>query len=393
MQYAIKKNLRNLLATLTITAISAIVSLVILEIFLRIFHPLPLSPLEMHVFRLKSSEYYQKDAELRWRPRKSIYGRHDKAGSFSTTFRTNSEGFRDKEYELEKPKEICRIIAIGDSFTWGYGVNDHEIYTERLEEMLPKTEVINLGVTAYSLQQEILYFKREGLKYAPDIVILGFCLNDIYQPHHGDLEKRATIVTPINRQIVLPVQSITSKSRVINFKQYLYRKSTLFRFVMERINSNKALVKTLVSLGIKGSLKGFEALDINLMPALRDYPESLEKSWKETRLELLQLKQLTTDLGIRLIIVVIPSVQTIQHKSFEHAIVYSIFDQEDFDLDKPYRLLGNFAEKQSIEFVNPVNLFQKRTHEGSSLYLKRDMHFNAVGHDLLAQAIAEHILN
>ena len=378
----IKKTLRNLLKNSTLMIGSSIVSLLILELVTHIFYPLP--PLEMNEFRLSSSGYYQKDAELGWIPRKNIRGVHNRKGSFSTTFRTNSNGFRDKEYELEKPKDVTRIIVIGDSFTWGYGVNDDEIYTERLETMLPKTEVINLGVTAYGLQQEILHFKREGLKYAPDIVILGFCLNDIYR-NHEEIDQRIAIVNSNNNK-----REVTP---FVKFKQYLFHKSALYRFIIDRTNSNKALLKALVYLGIKDSLSGFEELDTNLMPALREYPKSLEESWKETKSELLHLKQLTSDLRIRLVVAIIPSVQTIQPKKFEHSIAYTVFDREDFDLDRPYRLLEVFAKEQLIELVNPVKRFQQMANKGSLLYLENDMHFNANGHDLFAQAIAEYLSN
>lgn len=138
---------------------------------------------------------------------------------------------------------------------------------------------------------------------------------------------------------------------------------------------------------------GFEELDINLMPALREFPRSLEESWETTKTELLQLRQLTSNLGIRLIIAVIPSVQTIQPKAFEHAITYSVFDKEDFDLGKPYRLLEEFANEYGIEVVNPIKWFKSEANKGNTLYLKRDMHFNAAGHSLFARSIADYLLN
>ena len=54
-----------------------------------------------------------------------------------------------------------------------YGVDDQESYPARLDAMLPDTDVVNLGVTAFGLPQEIRYFELEGRKYQPDVVVVG----------------------------------------------------------------------------------------------------------------------------------------------------------------------------------------------------------------------------
>ncbi len=174
-------------------------------------------------------------------------------------------------------------------------------------------------------------------------------------------------------------------------KEYIIQKSALCIFIRDRINTNKSLVKALVYMGIKKPLIRFDKLDINLAPALLKYPNSLMERWETTKSELLQLKRLTADLGIRLIIAVVPSVQSIQEKTFKHTIAFSVFDTKDFDLDKPYRLMKEFAANENIEAVIPVSDFRQMHKEGRMLYLKRDMHFNAAGHELFASAIADYL--
>jgi hypothetical protein len=173
--------------------------------------------------------------------------------------------------------------------------------------------------------------------------------------------------------------------------EYLIQKSALCIFIRDRIYTNKSLVKILAYMGIKQPLTGFARLDINLAPALREYPNSFVESWEATKSELRQLKRLTADFGIRLIIAVVPVVQSIQDKTFKHTIIFSVFETKDFDLDKPYRLLKEFAADENIEIVIPVSLFRNIHKEGRVLYLKRDIHFNAAGHDLFASAIAEYL--
>jgi len=92
---------------------------------------------------------------------------------------TNSKGLRgNTEYEYARTPGKQRILVLGDSFTFGTDVSDDETYSHDLESALPNTEVLNLGVQGYGQDQMLLYLKEEGVKYHPDIVILGFAYMD-----------------------------------------------------------------------------------------------------------------------------------------------------------------------------------------------------------------------
>ena len=73
-----------------------------------------------------------------------------------------------------------RILILGDSFTFGTNVSDEESYPYYLERLLPGTEVLNMGIEGYGHDQMLLYLKEEGLKYNPDIIIVGFLYCDIF---------------------------------------------------------------------------------------------------------------------------------------------------------------------------------------------------------------------
>jgi hypothetical protein len=93
---------------------------------------------------------------------------------------TNTKGLRGKkDFPYTKNKEKLRILMLGDSFTFGDEVSDDETYSYYLQEMLPHTEVINMGVHGYGHDQMLILLKEEGVKYQPDIVILGFLALDM----------------------------------------------------------------------------------------------------------------------------------------------------------------------------------------------------------------------
>ena len=112
------------------------------------------------------------DPSKGWKPKPNL--REVKAFN-GKILNTNSKGFRGKQdFPYTKNQAKLRILILGDSFTFGDEVSDHETYSYYLQEMLPHTEVINMGVHGYGHDQMLILLKEEGVKYEPDIVILGF---------------------------------------------------------------------------------------------------------------------------------------------------------------------------------------------------------------------------
>jgi hypothetical protein len=70
-------------------------------------------------------------------------------------------------------------LILGDSFTFGDEVSDDETYAFYLQQMLPQAEVINMGVHGYGHDQMLILLREEGIKYEPDIVIVGFLALDM----------------------------------------------------------------------------------------------------------------------------------------------------------------------------------------------------------------------
>jgi lysophospholipase L1-like esterase len=98
--------------------------------------------------------------------------------------RINSEGFRGGEMPLAHTPSVVRIACIGDSWTFGMPVGQDQAYPSRLAEWLrqeqPKTmyEVDNFGVLGYSSFQGLRLMKSQVLDRHPDIVVIGFGMND-----------------------------------------------------------------------------------------------------------------------------------------------------------------------------------------------------------------------
>lgn len=106
------------------------------------------------------------DPDLGWAYRPGYRGK---------LYSNNSVGLRGtREYELVPPEPIVRIAAFGDSFVYGSEVGDEDVWTHRLEELLPNVEVLNFGVGGYGTDQAFLRYQKQGKEYGNDIVLIGF---------------------------------------------------------------------------------------------------------------------------------------------------------------------------------------------------------------------------
>jgi hypothetical protein len=142
------------------------------------------------------------DADLGWRMLPGVE-KHGRFWGRDEPARTSSRGWREEEFTERPAPGVRRVVALGDSFTFGVSVDRGERFTERLEELLEGVELLNLGVTAYGPDQELRLLEVEALRYRPEVVLMVlFLANDlddvlyerknqwpkpIYVPEHGAL--------------------------------------------------------------------------------------------------------------------------------------------------------------------------------------------------------------
>jgi hypothetical protein len=124
---------------------------------------------------------YQYDAELGWFPVPNSTAVF--TGSRLIHIQHNADGFRDQSHGA---KTRPRIAFLGDSFVWGYDVEDGERFTELLQARLPGWEVLNLGVSGYGTDQEFILLQRWFDRYQPDVVVLVLSDDDLFTNAHNE---------------------------------------------------------------------------------------------------------------------------------------------------------------------------------------------------------------
>ncbi len=101
----------------------------------------------------------------------------------------NSHGFRDKEYSYEKPEKVFRILVLGDSQTFGHGIKKlKDTWPKKLEALMnrgfenPRFQIISLSGEGWNADTHLYELYRNGFKYNPDMILLGFYQNDVPSP-------------------------------------------------------------------------------------------------------------------------------------------------------------------------------------------------------------------
>lgn len=154
---------------LIISFVSVIVFLIAAEIILLLFNPQP------YVYpTLKFSKKYKKI----YHSNVTIKSHYPPETRYYTT---NELGFRRSSCNLSIENEKPNIVLLGDSFTFGIGVNDgYEFGAIMGDELKQDYNVINLGIGGWGLTQEIRVFYEMAQSYSPKIVIIFFFSNDPY---------------------------------------------------------------------------------------------------------------------------------------------------------------------------------------------------------------------
>lgn len=134
--------------------------------------------------RVEASGMHTHDPLLGWVLAPGVRTR-ERSREYDVAVRINAQGFRaDREVSPVPPPGVLRVVAVGDSFTFGQGVEVEDSYPALLERRLGgvrEVEVINLGVAGYGVDQQLLMLESRGLRFRPRVVVLGLHTPDVFR--------------------------------------------------------------------------------------------------------------------------------------------------------------------------------------------------------------------
>ena len=228
-----RNRLKNWLLNAIVLGLSLVLIFVIVEIIVRAIykHETMLFP------RYHTDAQYGEFTLRRLRP-DSEFWHTSRDGSWR--FITNSRGLRnDRDFPYSTPEGVVRIVSLGDSHTQGYEVRQDYTYSEVMGRYLNghgiRTEVINAGISGFSTAEELLYLENEGIRYAPDFVVLGFFAND-YQDNikarFFRLDEKGDLV--VEKQSHLPGVRIQNIIYELPFVKFLSENSYFYSMMFNK---------------------------------------------------------------------------------------------------------------------------------------------------------------
>ena len=255
----------------------------------------------------------------------------------------NDLGFRDLPFDVEKKPGELRILTVGDSFTFGSGVQTEDTWSQVLESMLREehdgpVEVINGGFAAgsHTTAGYVDWIRTDGVAFHPDVLIIGFCLNDL-----GNVPM-LTYSTQLQGKPWLG-----GISEVLNAIQLAWqrRKAREFAYPPELLAQ--------ATLVFQAQNKDSIARSLNALTAI---------------------KEIADEHGVRLLVAVVPMVTQLRH----------------YPLEGLHRLITEHCDRHGIEWVDLLAKFAGQ--EASELWVHpTDQHPNDVGHRLIAEGIRDYL--
>ena len=260
----------------------------------------------------------------------------------------NEYGLRDEAFPIKKPKGERRILALGNSTTFGSGVAVDETWPKVLQQKLgPSWFVINAGGQGSTLSEMIDFVENQGLVFKPEIIILGFSPSMIAPPKTSE---SGTL-----RHLLLPLHKALHASYAYSAFDFYVRKN-LYRLGILRDSPR----------------------------ALYAYEEEAKEAYEGLARDLDRVSALAHQHNIRLLILGIPS-------SFEFGNSFEN-NPRRFPLDQiriqPLDQIARLAKEQGIPFTD----LREGLKSGPHAYIPGDYtHLNAAGHEITAKEILQRI--
>ncbi|MFC1497071.1 hypothetical protein ACFLS1_01175 [Verrucomicrobiota bacterium] len=381
-----KKGIKRLILLL----ISLLVCLFIAEVTLRFFgHGVT------HVTR---GALHCQNNDTGWACQPNLDARYRVPGCFDVAITCNSRGLRDKERSIEKPDGKKRIVVLGDSFIWGYGVNNKNMFSSVVEESLTDTEVINLGVCGYSTVQELIRLEMEGLLYNPDLVMLVFCRNDLED--NLDIKGGGRPVVADNNGTFEIINRPVKKKWKAPVKQWLRHHSRLFcsleyvtqvrRVMKKREQKRKTLMAVMQDGASMSETKRKDSgLKFSLLEIYSNPTPDIDYAWKVQEHLILRIKEMSLSKKAKLMVVYVAHIECMDKEIFAKLIGSRAEDKSklDLDWDRPAERLGAICARNEIQFMDLTPAFREHP-EPLSLFFERNIHWSAKGHQLAAETVA-----
>lgn len=313
---------------------------------------------------------------------------------FSNVIVTNSRGFHSPEFSIEKPKDVKRIVIVGDSFVESAQVPIEKSFWHILEQRLNtdgsgiRYEVIPFGIGGNGTLANFDYLVSYGLQYAPDLVI------NEYNPGDTNNDAEVSDFDERLRRIIdkLDNQSTIAQQPVLTTREYV---DGLIKSFAKR----SSLIVTLYSkyLAVKsrsqstGDLTSGKIYDIYERTFYERPDQETENAWIRQSKTLESMNRAVEAKGAKFLLV--SSADAPRVPPLRDSFIAHFSKPEDIVLDEPERRLQRIADVGVFSFFQMLPIFHERVErEGAKdLSWSCDSHYNETGNAWTADALFDYL--
>jgi len=267
----------------------------------------------------------------------------------------NGLGLRDS-HPVQPPPGAVRVLALGDSITFGMGVEQDKTFPAQTEALLnarspgARVEVLNMGIPGYNTLHELALLREVGFGLRPDLVVLGYLHNDI----ELSSDQKEHVKEPEQATLGRRLKSLANSSW-----------SGLKKHSMFAAWLSPYLGNALRPLGVQGLGQVGEVKD--------QYVDSNPK-WQRTQQALLEMQRLTSERNIDFVVMVIPAMTN--------------FTDATYPIKEYHQAVMAFCRRNGIAALDLLPAFWG--HDGTKFWISpTDGHPNAEGQRIIATALAD----
>jgi len=275
--------------------------------------------------------------------------------------RINSRGLRGPEVDLKKSPGTYRVLNLGDSVVFGWGVRYEDTYGCQLQELLnqryggePVTyEIVNAGVPRWNMHNVLAYLEAEGLDYQPDLILLNFTtVNDVYGGSSTEVSSEPLLDWLRDHTYSWPFLSVQ------------------YHLLEARLGQRDAI-----------PVLNPPSEAMAYFPTREDDPQ-WDVVWEPIR----DMATLAAEHGSEFLLIVLPTAFQVQH------VAYS---------DVPQQVLGGRGREDGVVVLDLLPVFREACQEvpaaescgpeGRYLWADMWMHPSALGHRLVAERLLDEL--
>jgi lysophospholipase L1-like esterase len=290
---------------------------------------------------------------------------NQKAYTYGVPANINKNGFRSNG-SISINNGIV-VLGLGDSFTFGLGVEDRQTWPAKLENYLNKSNnkkysVINAGTISYGIFQEMDILKEKGLILNPNVIIHALYWNDYMNPEPPKPDEPTRLT---NEGYFIWDKINEKKDLLQSFKKWVFENLMVAVKFRDFINNFRGPLAETSSYGVEYSkLLSNKLTAVDLDPVSKFYDDLLELQ-KQNNFEIL--------------VIILPVVDLVGKK---------------VEINSYQNIIRKMLDDRKIKYLDCFELWEDQGF-GTELFLReeKDAHLNSEGYDIIAGAIKENFFN